>query len=990
MTKTDIGIYRGLKEKFDPEVHVGFYITTDSGELLLGDQSLGQTISGWEMNDGVLILKLNTGVDIRITFPEATETVKGLLSAADKAQLVALKQNLDSKVDKVTGKSLIADSEIEKLAGLPNSTELTNSIATAKAAGDNAQSDLNSHKQNTSNPHEVTKAQVGLGNVTNDAQVKRTEMGVAGGVATLDDNGKVPSSQLPSYVDDIVDVYATYQKSGTGVLSNIVLYSDAAKTKVVTGEAGKIYQNITEGEPGYQFRWTGTVFSQTGASSLIIGEVAGTAYDGAKGKANADEIAKLKTQVGSLPDEEDITLNAENHLQLKDRDTSKGMGYKILRLPEDGILTQDMVNEANTIYEIRYDFDLNNGTTITLPENCILNFQGGSFKNGRIRFSKNGIIQGNDQLSNVEFVGYYTKVGVDQHLIAPTEYNNQEIIKVVESYLTRKDLFKYGGTNTCFTEECKQIDGYWNINCSTFALLITCGIPFENSKYGGSPENVNNGTGFIGYKDLIEHQLYNSSSDYANVASRRISEYFDVLGYGLSNYSIDDLRMGDILFLNTGVTDTTDFYNEYYGINHVSIFAYRTTDGYYCWEVGGDADPSIRKYTESYFTEHVKRVARVPKFQGAPQLTENIAGLPHINVYNTSGSSKYFLNSIEPLKANTHYTVVAKINARGETIYPRVMTKEDLRVSYNIKNEVKVGDYYYFPFCLYNDTDDVYIQFVNVAEGDNGDIIEAFLYKGIINVDNPSFIREPVLSGRYDHLPEKEVLGKSYFDTYYKKPLFFNGTNWTYADGNSLNTIYRVSLSKIDTEVDPIVKDLINNDFSGTTTLDVVFREKTIGTLYLYSRADNKLVSQLLVIQNTYHNGEWVFPTNPNSFKVNFYQRDAIVGDSASNIEWSEWRNLNINSGSTANKPNVYLNAGLTYFDTDLKRQLIYNGTDWTYPDGVPIKFSRYGTTQYRPVLDGNYKGFYYFDTTLNRPVFWDGTKWVDPAEDSIKWRTIE
>lgn len=382
MTKTDIGIYRGLKEKFDPEVHIGFFITTDTGELLLGDQSLGQAISGWKINDGVLTLKLNTGKDIRITFPEATETSKGLLSAEDKAQLVALVDNLNSKVDKVTGKSLVADSEIEKLAGLPNSTELTNSIATAKAAGDNAQSDLNAHKQNTSNPHEVTKAQVGLGNVTNDAQVKRSEMGVANGVATLDTNGKVPSSQLPSYVDDIVDVYATYSKSGTGVLSNIVLYSDAAKTKVVTGEAGKIYQNITEGEPSYQFRWTGTVFSQTGASSLIIGEVAGTAYDGAKGKKNATDIANLKTQLTGLPDEEDLTIE-NGKMHLKDRDTSKGMGYKILRLPEDGILTQAMINEPNTVYEIRYDFDLN-GATINVPENCILRFEGGSLSNGSL------------------------------------------------------------------------------------------------------------------------------------------------------------------------------------------------------------------------------------------------------------------------------------------------------------------------------------------------------------------------------------------------------------------------------------------------------------------------------------------------------------------------------------------------------------------------------------------------------------------------------
>lgn len=443
MTKTDIAIYRGLKEKFDPEVHVGFFITSDTGELLIGDQSLGQAIIGWEINDGVLKLKLNTGKDILVTFPEATETVKGLLSATDKAQLNALQANLDSKVDKVTGKSLLADSEIEKLAGLPNSTELTNSIATAKAAGDNAQSDLNAHKQNKSNPHEVTKAQVGLGNVTNDAQVKRSEMGVAGGVATLDADGKVPATQLPSYVDDIIDVYATYSKSDTGVLSNVTLYLDAAHTKLVTGEAGKIYQNVADGEPQYQFRWTGTIFSQTGASSLILGEVTGTVYDGAKGKANADNIAKIKgtslshikdaapittaadkvslnyecfegNQYGAagtahtadipaattakagvmsaadktklenlnsklvVADEEDVTA-VDGKIKFKDRGTTNGMGYKILRLPENGILTQDMINQANTIYEIRYNFDLN-GATITIPENCTLKFRGGKFK----------------------------------------------------------------------------------------------------------------------------------------------------------------------------------------------------------------------------------------------------------------------------------------------------------------------------------------------------------------------------------------------------------------------------------------------------------------------------------------------------------------------------------------------------------------------------------------------------------------------------------
>lgn len=56
------------------------------------------------------------------------------------------------------------------------------------------------HIANKQNPHEVTKTQVGLGNVTNDSQVKRSEMGTNNGVATLDADGKVPESQLPAGV----------------------------------------------------------------------------------------------------------------------------------------------------------------------------------------------------------------------------------------------------------------------------------------------------------------------------------------------------------------------------------------------------------------------------------------------------------------------------------------------------------------------------------------------------------------------------------------------------------------------------------------------------------------------------------------------------------------------------------------------------------------------------------------------------------------------
>ena len=108
--------------------------------------------------------------------------------------------------------------------------------------------------------------------------------GQANGFASLDGNGLVPSSQLPSYVDDVIEVYATYDISETGKLSNIKLYSDPDHANPITGESGKIYLNITQGEPPYQFRWSGTQFVDNNTSSLILGEVTGTAYDGGKGK----------------------------------------------------------------------------------------------------------------------------------------------------------------------------------------------------------------------------------------------------------------------------------------------------------------------------------------------------------------------------------------------------------------------------------------------------------------------------------------------------------------------------------------------------------------------------------------------------------------------------------------------------------------------------------------------------------------------------------
>ena len=79
----------------------------------------------------------------------------------------------NNKVDKVEGKSLVLDTDITKLSELPNNTTLNTNIADAKKAGTDAQSTITTHINNTDNPHNVTKTQIGLDQVNNTSDADK-------------------------------------------------------------------------------------------------------------------------------------------------------------------------------------------------------------------------------------------------------------------------------------------------------------------------------------------------------------------------------------------------------------------------------------------------------------------------------------------------------------------------------------------------------------------------------------------------------------------------------------------------------------------------------------------------------------------------------------------------------------------------------------------------------------------------------------------------
>lgn len=125
-------------------------------------------------------------------------------------------------------------------------------------------------------------------NATDVQAIPASQKGAANGVAGLGEDGKVPASQLPSYVDDVVEGY---------LHTDGAFYKEAEHTTKITAESDKIYVDIATNKT---YRWSGSAYVGIG-SDLALGETASTAYAGNKGKANADEIAKIKNGSTVVP-----------------------------------------------------------------------------------------------------------------------------------------------------------------------------------------------------------------------------------------------------------------------------------------------------------------------------------------------------------------------------------------------------------------------------------------------------------------------------------------------------------------------------------------------------------------------------------------------------------------------------------------------------------------------------------------------------------------
>ena len=155
--------------------------------------------------------------------------------------------------------------------------------------------------------------------------------GKANGLASLDDSGKVPSTQLPSYVDDVLEFTQLDQ------LPNL-------------GESGKIYVVTST---NLQYRWSGNDYVEI-SKSLALGETSSTAYPGDKGKATTDVVNSLSDNLVndvlvSQSDKNSVSLTIKSITKnpvKKNKELLLVDGEPILLTDNTPILLADNVNDG--------------------------------------------------------------------------------------------------------------------------------------------------------------------------------------------------------------------------------------------------------------------------------------------------------------------------------------------------------------------------------------------------------------------------------------------------------------------------------------------------------------------------------------------------------------------------------------------------------------------------------------------------------------------
>lgn len=321
-------------------------LKTANDSLSQGIEQLSQEAIKEVQLDGVAI----TPSDNKVNIPLASPSADGIMSSEDKTKLDKIVDTGDgTQYLTNNGTYVPLDKNSVGLGNVDNTADLDKPISTATQNALDGKVDKSEGKSLVADTL-ITKLEQLDDKATIDAaiadKIPLSQKGAASGVATLDENGKVPVEQLNGALAKVFGI----EKA---VANQAALPEDATEgQRYYTIDTKKIYEKLTDSWDGgitpkedtiYNFRksdatgsedrtnilyrWDGADLVEI-SSSLALGETSGTAYAGDKGKQVTGRVAEVYSANSVINGLSDIifdsddtgaqTLSADNALKTWD------------------------------------------------------------------------------------------------------------------------------------------------------------------------------------------------------------------------------------------------------------------------------------------------------------------------------------------------------------------------------------------------------------------------------------------------------------------------------------------------------------------------------------------------------------------------------------------------------------------------------------------------------------------------------------------------
>lgn len=714
------------------------------------------------------------------------------------------------------------------------------------------------------------------------------------------------------------------------------------------------------------------------------------------------------------PDEEDLTVskpdkNGNAIVSLKDKvyDESNfsGKGYKILRKniqTIDGvrknILTQDMINKPNTIYEIRYDFDLN-GAEITIPENCVLKFNGGSLSNGTIngnlynidaqkyKIFENINIKGAAKLNNYYLIDWWVKTPQYEFIKENNPIDNYEDIQSAfnsgaENFIFSSDRYYYikktllinGEINLFSDVEHKHYDGNDRAHrkeppCIYSNEIIT----LIEYKY---KSDTYKGTIYIGTINLV------CNKPFSNLSEKDVP----ILYLHADQSTVNTGVWGVVIKCNIKAKDLViDLKNEYpdiyeqsvniYAPNYTGLmikadyvnFSYIKIYSYICMTYYGIIIPKTENnhWITDLTIEGDTRCVIGGKFIGG--------GNP-VRIFG-SHQPEYALAKTDEVR-NVGYFVGNNIQLYGYVwdINKNTLPEKGNCTAYPVEILNTDGDYN--NPILNNTILSPAIRFIKYADLNFRNFsIKALFLDNLLNyVGSPLFtnvIKNFSLKlNNIDYTEYPQIYNTRYLFGVYPGMIDRGGLY------KSLGNIAYI-IAQSDEEI-PYKLHFELNSIGYTNKRELIIKCDT-SPVHINIQTDNGKV----LVNDTYNLANSFYPDS--YFSIVLTGDINFIIDIETKIKLKKDRYIFLplikipNENSVFNnKTNISDIKGDFIYDTAANKAGWWNGKYWADINGYNIDYNVKGTTANRPTLKSTDDGFEYYDTTLKKKIIWNGTEWTN------------